>query len=77
LPTGDPGDLVDQAHEVGSLWMQQVIDVEQARRAVDRRTDILVAQGGEAGGHSGFALSALSLSKGFALRRAQRPFKPC
>jgi NAD(P)H-dependent flavin oxidoreductase YrpB (nitropropane dioxygenase family) len=51
---GDPGDLVDQAHQVGSLWMQQVMDIEQARRAVDRGTDILIAQGGEAGGHSGF-----------------------
>jgi enoyl-[acyl-carrier protein] reductase II len=51
---GDPGDLVDQAHQVGSLWMQQVMDVEQARRAVDRGADIIVAQGGEAGGHSGY-----------------------
>jgi enoyl-[acyl-carrier protein] reductase II len=51
---GDPGDLVDQAHQVGSLWMQQVMDVEQARRAVDRGADIIVAQGGEAGRHSGF-----------------------
>jgi enoyl-[acyl-carrier protein] reductase II len=50
---GDPGDLVDQAHQVGSLWMQQVMDVEQARRAVDRGADI-IAQGGEAGGHSGY-----------------------
>jgi enoyl-[acyl-carrier protein] reductase II len=51
---GDPGDLVDQAHQVGSLWMQKVMDVEQARRAVDRGADIIVAQGGEAGGHSGY-----------------------
>jgi enoyl-[acyl-carrier protein] reductase II len=34
--------------------MQQVMDVDQARRAVDRGADIIVAQGGEAGGHSGF-----------------------
>jgi enoyl-[acyl-carrier protein] reductase II len=51
---GDPGDLVDQAHQAGSLWMQQVMDVEQAQRAIDRGADIIVAQGGEAGGHSGF-----------------------
>ena len=51
---GDPGDLVDQAHQVGSLWMQQVMDVEQTRRAIDRGADIIIAQGGEAGGHSGF-----------------------
>jgi enoyl-[acyl-carrier protein] reductase II len=51
---GDPGDLVDQAHAAGCLWMQQVMDVDQARRAVDRGADIIVAQGSEAGGHSGF-----------------------
>ena len=51
---GDPGDLVDQAHQVGSLWMQQVMDADQARRAIDRGADIIVAQGGEASGHSGF-----------------------
>ena len=42
---GDPDDLVDQAHLAGSLWMQQVMDVDQARRAVDRGADIIVAQG--------------------------------
>jgi enoyl-[acyl-carrier protein] reductase II len=51
---GDPGDLVDRAHLAGSLWMQQVMDVDQARRAVECRADIIVAQGSEAGGHSGF-----------------------
>jgi nitronate monooxygenase/enoyl-[acyl-carrier protein] reductase II len=50
---GDPGELVDRAHAAGILWMQQVMDVEQARRALDRGADVLVAQGGEAGGHSG------------------------
>jgi enoyl-[acyl-carrier protein] reductase II len=57
---GDPGDLVDRAHLAGSLWMQQVMDVDEARRAVDRGADIIVAQGSEAGGHSGF-VSALVL----------------
>lgn len=50
---GDPGELVDRAHQAGCLWMQQVMDVDQARRAVDRGVDIIVAQGGEAGGHCG------------------------
>lgn len=54
---GDPGELVDRAHLAGSLWMQQVMDLDQARRAVDRGADIIIAQGSEAGGHSG--LSAL------------------
>jgi nitronate monooxygenase/enoyl-[acyl-carrier protein] reductase II len=50
---GDPGELVDRAHAAGCLWMQQVTTVDQARRALDRGTDVLVAQGGEAGGHAG------------------------
>lgn len=51
---GDPGELVERAHEVGCLWMQQVMDVDQAQHSIDRGVDILIAQGGEAGGHSGF-----------------------
>jgi enoyl-[acyl-carrier protein] reductase II len=50
---GDPGELVDRAHRAGILWIQQVMDVTQARQAVERGADVLVAQGGEAGGHSG------------------------
>ena len=57
---GDPGDLVDRAHRAGCLWMQQVMDIDQAHRAVDRGIDILIAQGGEAGGHSGW-ISTLTL----------------
>jgi len=51
---GDPGDLVGRAHDVGVRWIQQVMDVDQARQALDRGADVIVAQGGEAGGHSGF-----------------------
>jgi nitronate monooxygenase/enoyl-[acyl-carrier protein] reductase II len=51
---GDPGELVERAHAAGILWMQQVGDVDQARVALDRGVDVLIAQGGEAGGHSGF-----------------------
>ena len=57
---GDPGELVDRAHLAGSLWMQQVMDLDQACRAVDRGADIIIAQGSEAGGHSGF-VSTLAL----------------
>jgi nitronate monooxygenase/enoyl-[acyl-carrier protein] reductase II len=35
------------------LWLQQVMDVAQARQAVERGADVIIAQGGEAGGHSG------------------------
>jgi nitronate monooxygenase/enoyl-[acyl-carrier protein] reductase II len=51
---GDPGELVERAHRAGILWIQQVMDVEQARQAVARGVDVIVAQGGEAGGHGGF-----------------------
>jgi enoyl-[acyl-carrier protein] reductase II len=50
---GDPGELVDRAHRAGVLWLQQVMDVAQARQAVERGADVIIAQGGEAGGHSG------------------------
>ena len=48
------GELIDRAHEAGSLWIQQVIDREQAERALAAGADVIVAQGGEAGGHGGW-----------------------
>jgi len=56
----DAGDLMRRAHDVGALVMQQVTTVEQAARAADHGADILVAQGGEAGGYGG-RVSTLSL----------------
>jgi nitronate monooxygenase/enoyl-[acyl-carrier protein] reductase II len=50
---GDPGELVKRAHDAGKLWLQQVMSVEQAALALERGADVLIAQGGEAGGHSG------------------------
>src|SRR5271163_2610762 len=50
---GDPDGLVEPVHAVGALWMQQVMNVEQARRAVDLGADVIIAQGAEAGGHGG------------------------
>jgi enoyl-[acyl-carrier protein] reductase II len=50
---GDPGELVARAHEVGVLWIQQVMTAQQAEIALARGADVLIAQGGEAGGHSG------------------------
>jgi nitronate monooxygenase/enoyl-[acyl-carrier protein] reductase II len=49
-----PADLIARAHDAGSLWIQQVMDVSQAEQAVDAGADVIVAQGGEAGGHGGF-----------------------
>ena len=49
----DPAGLIVRAHAVGALWMQQVMSIEQARRAIDLGADVIIAQGGEAGGHGG------------------------
>lgn len=57
---GDPGDLVKRAHDVGSLTMQQVTTVAQAVEAAERGVDIVIAQGGEAGGYGG-VIGALAL----------------
>jgi nitronate monooxygenase/enoyl-[acyl-carrier protein] reductase II len=48
-----PEDLIARAHDAGILWIQQVTDRAQARAAVAAGADVLVAQGGEAGGHAG------------------------
>lgn len=47
---GDPRDLVQQAHDAGALVIHQVHTVAQAEQAAARGVDVLVAQGGEAGG---------------------------
>jgi enoyl-[acyl-carrier protein] reductase II len=57
---GDPGDLVRQAHDVGSLVMLQVTTVAQAIQAAERGVDVIIAQGGEAGGYGG-DVSAMAL----------------
>jgi len=50
---GDPGDLVRQAHDVGARVMVQVTTVGQAIEAAERGVDVIIAQGGEAGGYGG------------------------
>jgi nitronate monooxygenase/enoyl-[acyl-carrier protein] reductase II len=50
---GDPGDLVERAHEAGALVMLQVTTVDQAEQAAARGVDVMVAQGGESGGYGG------------------------
>jgi nitronate monooxygenase/enoyl-[acyl-carrier protein] reductase II len=57
---GDPGDLIKQAHDVGSLVMLQVTTVAQAIAAAERGVDAIVAQGGEAGGYGG-SVSTMAL----------------
>jgi enoyl-[acyl-carrier protein] reductase II len=52
--TGDPGELVERAHDAGKLFMQQVHTVEEARRMAERGVDVIIAQGAEAGGFGGY-----------------------
>ena len=51
---GHRRELVERAHEAGALFMQQVHTVEQANTAAESGVDVIVAQGGEAGGFGGF-----------------------
>jgi enoyl-[acyl-carrier protein] reductase II len=57
---GEPGELVEQAHDAGILFMQQVPTVQQGQRAAERGVDIIIAQGSEAGGFGG-TVSTLAL----------------
>lgn len=50
---GVPADLIARARDRGIRWMQQVVDVAQAEAALAAGADVLIAQGGEAGGHCG------------------------
>jgi nitronate monooxygenase len=50
---GDPGPYVGPLHDAGIAVAAQVNTVADARRALDAGVDVLVAQGTEAGGHTG------------------------
>jgi len=53
LSFGDPGPLAQRVLEAGVTLIVQVTDLDEARRALDVGADVIVAQGGEAGGHGG------------------------
>jgi nitronate monooxygenase len=53
LSFGDPAPYVDRVHASGSLLLSQVQTVEAARRSADVGVDVIIAQGNEAGGHTG------------------------
>src|SRR5262245_24472114 len=57
---GDPGDLVQQAHDAGSKVMVQVTTDTQAIEAAERGVDVVIAQGGESGGYGG-SVSTMAL----------------
>jgi enoyl-[acyl-carrier protein] reductase II len=47
---GDPGPLVERAHDAGAKVIHQVHTVLQARAAAEHGVDVVIAQGSEAGG---------------------------
>jgi enoyl-[acyl-carrier protein] reductase II len=63
LALGDPGDLIAQAHDVGSLVVHQIATAWQAYEAAERGVDVIIAQGGEAGGYGGQIATMHSCSK--------------
>lgn len=50
---GFPGDLIARAHDAGARVMVQVTTVAQAVEAAEGGADVVIAQGGEAGGYGG------------------------
>ena len=63
LSFGSPGPYVERAHAAGILVATQVNTVAAAREAEAAGVDLVVAQGTEAGGHTGF-VSTLPLLQG-------------
>lgn len=53
LSFGDPAPYVEKAREAGAVVMSQVQNSERAIEAAEAGVDILVAQGTDAGGHTG------------------------
>ncbi|WP_024801860.1 nitronate monooxygenase family protein [Nocardia sp. BMG51109] len=53
LSFGDPMPFAERIRASGAKLILQVTDLDEARRALDAGADIIVAQGGDAGGHSG------------------------
>ena len=49
----DPASYIERAKNAGAVTICQVRNMQQAKEAVAAGTDILVAQGNEAGGHTG------------------------
>jgi nitronate monooxygenase len=72
LSFGDPRPRIDQARDAGARVMCQVQNYEDAALAVDAGADILVAQGTEAGGHTG-TMSLLPFLAGVVARYPDVP----
>jgi nitronate monooxygenase/enoyl-[acyl-carrier protein] reductase II len=50
---GRSPEIIKRAHDAGALFVQQVHSVDQAVRAAEDGADVIIAQGGEAGGFGG------------------------
>ena len=53
LSFGDPAPFVDRVHAAGALLLCQVQTLGDATHAADVGVDVIIAQGNEAGGHTG------------------------
>jgi nitronate monooxygenase len=53
LSFGDPKPFIRVVRDAGALLILQVTSLDEAKRAIDVGADVIVAQGGEAGGHGG------------------------
>jgi nitronate monooxygenase len=53
LSFGDPAPYTELIRRAGAALIVQVTDLDEARQALDAGADVIVAQGTEAGGHSG------------------------
>jgi len=53
LSFGDPAPYAERVRAAGVKLILQVTDLDEARRALDVGADAIVAQGSDAGGHSG------------------------
>jgi nitronate monooxygenase len=53
LSFGDPTPFAELVHNSGAKLIVQVTDLDEANQALDVGADVIVAQGTEAGGHSG------------------------
>lgn len=72
LSFGDPGSWLSRSKEVGARTMCQVQTYDDAEMAVTAGADVLVAQGTEAGGHTG-AMGLLPFLAGVVRRYPDIP----
>ncbi len=60
LSFGDPTPYVQRLHDAGMLVLHQVQTIAGAEAAIAAGVDVIIAQGGEAGGHTG-SIATLAL----------------